>query len=126
MERGGKAGEAAILLEAYFNTKADRVRAEYVKLLDNLWPGVRCRYDEQVLKVYYASTQMRGAPSVLFEAASYVEEVLPNEAALVRKDDKEGVRRIPTATYPLHALLAETLPRPAPSFWHRLVEEDLI
>ena len=81
-----KAKEATVLVQQLHYTQDPRKRQSIVELLNQLWPSIRCRYDEDMgLKVWYLGDRVHRLPRALAFSASYVEVVQPDGRARVLK-----------------------------------------
>ena len=69
----------------------------YAERLDELWPDIRCRVNDQGhLCVYYLATRVQKLPATLGFSAHYVERVRRRDAEIVDVDGRfdRGLRRL--------------------------------
>lgn len=111
--------QAEALVKLIQKTQDIELKQSYAKMLDGIWPGIRCGFDPKVgLCVHYRTDHVlfKGLPAVLKLAADYIEGISVTGGACVMKNTQGWTGPIP---YPTRAL--EGVARvPVPSFWQRL------
>lgn len=121
-----KADKAASLLFALNHIKDHGLREQYVAMLDEIWPGLRCSYDPlDGLRIHYRSDRIafRHLPKTLTVAAGYIEEVHPDGSARVMKSPTNHLGPLKVSTRALSELNGE-LPRRPRSVWEILFSDD--
>lgn len=132
---GEKAKEAQVLVQRLRNVANLEERRVYAKRLDELFPDIRVRLDEDGrAHIWYLHDKVIRLPHVLGHFADYIEVVFLDGSAEILKNKignivtESGftidVGPIRKATIELAAFDAAFDLPPGPNMWERLVDED--